>query len=117
MIDPVGTSFTNRNTRPVFRFPIAEGISTGVHEVADKSRISFAPNPAHNAVSITTNTNARSVVLLDALGRMVVDRRITALEASNPIRLSLGGIPAGCYTLRTDDAIGNHIGTASVIVE
>lgn len=87
-----------------------EGEPASVQELGDAvATFRSFPNPTQDEVRLPTNLDARSITVLDAVGRPVLR---TAYQPT----LRMGGLGSGAYFLVVDDAHGRVIARSQVLL-
>ena len=71
------------------------GLEVGLHESAIAPGLSCYPNPTSGALTIAGVTNAKELIVRDALGRVVLR---FSMPTDN-MTIILHGLPAGAYLL------------------
>ncbi len=76
------------------------------------------PNPAASLVYITVGTSAPGTSLLSIIaadGRLITQRRLTAVQAGESVALDVSTLPAGIYTVRFESSAG--VGVEKLVVK
>ncbi|MEO8069236.1 MAG: PQQ-dependent sugar dehydrogenase [Flavobacteriales bacterium] len=90
-------------------------VYTGIG-ILETEPLILVPNPATDMVSIglgTTTNDASSIVLLDALGRVVL---VQAVAGEGSMTLDLSGLGNGSYVVSVRNTTGREIGKAALTV-
>ncbi|MFD1875543.1 T9SS type A sorting domain-containing protein [Hymenobacter bucti] len=93
------------NTKVSYAFGVYHpNLVTSVGNATPTPRLVLYPNPAANNASLTLApaSQARPVVVLDALGRLICTALLPARAST--VVLNLRGLPAGAYLVRCGDA-------------
>jgi hypothetical protein len=91
---------------PIYRCAVGSCATVGMREPAAREALTLRPNPAEDWVDIAVHPSASVVVLLDGLGRTVLNR---AGPFTSVIRLSRNGLVDGCYMVIVIDEVGQVI--------
>ncbi len=81
----------------------------------DGTRMLVYPNPVHDRMNLSMDILGETEVtlhVLDALGRLVMQRRIAVDTGRNELAVDTGILRAGAYFVRVLDASGSELGTA-----
>ena len=82
-----------------------------IENVRETIRLSVFPNPARERISVSCETEMRSVTLCNALGQQLLRVNPNAPQAE----LQVAGLPRGLYLLRVETAGGSAV--RKVVVE
>lgn len=104
-----GSFYDNRDIGLTYKDPGSLGLSSLQQPLED---LTIYPNPADDAIRFETNGEIGKVVLIDVIGREVLN--VNSLNASN--QLDLSPIVPGVYLVRVRFTSGNWI-TRKLIVE
>ncbi len=88
--------------------PLSTSVPT--HAAANDRLWQAYPNPTTGRLTVTNTMPGNRMQLIDPMGNVLLDRRSMGREE----HLDLAAVPAGCYILRVDDAMGAS--SARVIV-
>ncbi len=81
----------------------------------DGNRMLVYPNPVHDRMNLSMDIIGETEVtlhVLDALGRLVLERRIAVETGRNDLAVDTGILRAGAYFVRVLDGSGIELGTA-----
>ena len=107
----VGTDATDYNGTAIGKLVrLNAGPEVGVEETRAPGTFAVYPNPAQDEIHLPTNSAARTITLLDALGR-------PALRTAYQPTVHLDGLPSGLYFMLVQDAHGREIARAKILRE
>jgi len=87
------------------------GLNISVLEFEAERQLMIFPNPVTDIFNVRSESELKHLELLDALGRSVLTRTVSAAE----VQLDLSALPAGIYLLRASD--GTYIFNKRVVRE
>lgn len=104
----------------VFYRPSAASLSTGISDVREAGALSVYPNPAAAGdvlrVPLTADSEATTIELVDALGRLVFTRPLVNNQGTASVELPLG-MDAGLYTAVVRNGDSKALNIARVVVQ
>jgi uncharacterized repeat protein (TIGR03803 family) len=85
-------------------------LNTGIAEKQDQGLTELFPNPVSTMVNIiygATSESTSNIAIMDMLGNIVLDTRITSGNTRNSAQLDVSSLPSGLYILKLSNG-GNH---------
>ncbi|CAL2078245.1 exported hypothetical protein [Tenacibaculum sp. 190524A02b] len=106
------------NQRPIAKREIASSIIKQPKESASENEIKLYPNPANNAVFVSTFSSKREALKIEIYntqGKLKHQDNLELIEGNNKIQLNLSSIANGIYTIRLVKSSG--ITTKKLIIQ
>jgi hypothetical protein len=79
--------------------------SLSISGIAGKPSVNISPNPAHNALTVSSPENITTLTIINMMGQTVYEAPESALR--NPVtsmHIDISGLPAGIYFVRINSA-------------
>lgn len=73
--------------------------TTSIHSIVVQGNISIYPNPAKEYIAIAGGSNAKDVMILNAMGQVVMEEKYNSYKAN----VSVSGLKAGLYYIVVKD--------------